>query len=66
MLSGNISLNVNMHEDNPTLSNTDDWNTIRYKDGTVLGGVMIHPGPRQSHGPGRVDSGVFCYRQAYV
>ncbi|MGO9022175.1 MAG: hypothetical protein ACLQVJ_27880 [Syntrophobacteraceae bacterium] len=59
MLSGNLSLDVNRHEDNPTLSNTHDWNTLRYKDGTVLGGVMIHPGLDKATGQGGATFGCF-------
>jgi hypothetical protein len=59
ILSGNWSGNVNKNEGYPTLSNTHDWNTILYKDGTKLGGVMIHPGRDKVTGEGGATEGCF-------
>lgn len=59
LLSGNISLDVNRHEGNPALSNTGDWNSIMYKDGARLGGVMIHPGRDPVTGEGGGTEGCF-------
>ncbi|HYA40912.1 MAG TPA: hypothetical protein VEF34_06390 [Syntrophobacteraceae bacterium] len=59
LLSGNVSLDINKNEGYPTLSNTDDWNTIIYKDGTKLGGVMIHPGHDRVTGQGGRTEGCF-------
>jgi hypothetical protein len=59
MWSGNLSGNVNKHEGYPTLSNTNDWDTIKYEDGTQLGGVMIHPGRNEITGEGGVTEGCF-------
>jgi hypothetical protein len=42
--SGNSSGDPNKHEGCPTLSNTDDWNTIITPGGDMMQGVMIHPG----------------------
>lgn len=52
-------MDVNLHEDSSTLSNTDDWNTVRYKDGTTLDGVMIHPGRDKVTGEGGRSEGCF-------
>ena len=59
ILSGNLSGNVNKREGSPALSNTDDWNTIMYKDGTKLSGVMIHPGRDKVTGEGGGTEGCF-------
>jgi len=40
----NWLLNRNEHAGRPTISNTDDWNTIRYPDGSVTRGAQFHPG----------------------
>ena len=59
VMSGNRSGDVNQHEGNLALSNTNDWDTIRYEDGTMLGGVMIHPGHDKSTGEGGSSLGCF-------
>jgi hypothetical protein len=59
VLSGNKSGDVNVNEGNPALSNTDDWNTIKYEDGTMLGGVMIHHGHDKITGEGGSSLGCF-------
>ncbi len=59
VMSGNRSGDVNEHEGNLALSNTTDWNTIKYEDGTMLGGIMIHPGRDKSTGEGGGSRGCF-------
>ncbi|MFT5419325.1 MAG: RHS repeat-associated protein [Candidatus Endobugula sp.] len=34
----------NANAGNPTISNTDDWNTIRYSDGSITTGAQFHEG----------------------
>lgn len=34
----------NRNAGNPTISNTNDWNTIVYSDGQTIQGAQIHPG----------------------
>lgn len=34
----------NRNAGNPTISNTDDWNQVRFPDGSMHQGVQIHPG----------------------
>ncbi|CAH1090957.1 hypothetical protein NTG1052_820001 [Candidatus Nitrotoga sp. 1052] len=34
----------NDHAGRPTISNTDDWNTIKNPDGSITHGAQIHPG----------------------
>ena len=59
ILSGNFSGKANKNEGYPTLSNTGDWNTIMYKDGTKFDGVMIHPGRDPVTGEGGGTEGCF-------
>ncbi|WP_050750276.1 RHS repeat-associated core domain-containing protein [Allochromatium vinosum] len=40
----------NEYAGRPTISNTDDWNTIRYPDGSVTHGAQIHPGRNGTSG----------------
>jgi len=42
-LHGNFS-GRNRNEGIPTISNTTDWNTIRYSEGTIIQGAQIHSG----------------------
>jgi RHS repeat-associated protein len=35
---------VNKKAGNPTISNTNDWNTIQYSDGSITQGAQFHPG----------------------
>jgi|GEM_PF-6752391 len=34
----------NRNAGNPTISNTDNWNQVRFPDGSIHQGVQIHPG----------------------
>ena len=34
----------NKNAGNPTISNTDDWNTIQYSDGSITTGAQFHEG----------------------
>lgn len=40
----NTLLDRNKNAGNPTISNTDDWNTVRKSDGSETKGAQIHPG----------------------
>ena len=35
---------VNEHAGRPSISNTDDWNTVRNADGSLTKGAQVHPG----------------------
>ncbi|MCP4456842.1 MAG: hypothetical protein GY816_02265 [Cytophagales bacterium] len=50
----------NRNEGIPTLSNTNNWNTIQYDDGSEpLTGIQIHPG-RDEYGSGISDGCLMC------
>jgi hypothetical protein len=51
MLPGNRDGNVNKHEGQPIISNTNDPGTVRYSDGKKIHGATIHPG-RDANGEG--------------
>ena len=40
----------NKNAGRPTISNTDDWNTIRNPDGSITHGAQIHPGKDGTNG----------------
>jgi uncharacterized protein RhaS with RHS repeats len=46
----NWIFNRNRNAGRPTISNTDDWNTIRYPDGSITQGAQIHPGRNGTNG----------------
>lgn len=46
----NNLLNRNKNAGRPTISNTDDWNTIRNPDGSITHGAQIHPGRNGTNG----------------
>lgn len=40
----NWLFNRNQYAGRPTISNTSDWNTIQYPNGSITKGAQIHPG----------------------
>ena len=40
----------NQHAGRPTISNTDNWNQVRFPDGSIHEGVQIHPGREGTSG----------------
>ncbi len=66
VMSGNSSGNVNKEEGKLALSNTNDWNTIKYENGTQLGGVMIHPGHDKSTGEGGSSLVLACVNERNI
>ena len=52
--------NPNAHAGRPTISNTDNWNTICYGDGQVIEGAQIHPGRIGTDGGGISKGCLVC------
>ncbi|MCL4103374.1 hypothetical protein MMG03_002991 [Fibrobacter succinogenes] len=44
------NIDINDHAGRPSISNTDDWNTVKNADGSITRGAQIHPGKNGTAG----------------